>query len=263
MTAVAEKLNLHTVRAPHTIHAGQLTLTAVSTSWLRGLGPDEWNTLCSRHLAAPESDRDPHLSGPARRLERFAGRLAVKIAVQSWHVRHTDTRVRTRDVRVDTARSGLRSGKPFVNAPVGVNLSHSGEVAVAACGPGAVGIDLERNRAMGPYLTSLLAFDGDTESRGPDHRLRAMPLPLRWACKEAVLKYFGFGLRFGAREVRLTGWHADGRFTWSPGPLLAPYTPFLGDGVENWAYGDAGGYSLALVWRRSPGPEGCTPDRGR
>ncbi|MDT9682810.1 hypothetical protein RND61_12115 [Streptomyces sp. TRM76323] len=235
----------------------------MSLTWLRGLGPDEWSALRARHLAASESGLDPDPHGPARGLERFAGRLAVKVAVRSWHVRHTGTRMRTRDVRVDTVRSGLRRGKPFVNAPVGVNLSHSGEFAVAACGPGAVGIDLERNRAMGPHLTSLLAFDGDTEGGGPGHRLRTMPLPLRWACKEAVLKYLGFGLRFGAREVRLTDWRADDRFTWAPGPLLAPYAPLLGEGVESWAHDDVGGYSLALVWRRPPGPQEPPADRGR
>lgn len=32
-----------------------------------------------------------------------------------------------------------------------------------------IGIDLERNRPMGPCLASLLAFDDGMESRGPDH----------------------------------------------------------------------------------------------
>ncbi|MGD9486100.1 hypothetical protein WDH52_23135 [Streptomyces sp. TRM70308] len=78
-----------------------------------------------------------------------------------------------------------------------------------------------------------------------------MPLPLRWACKEAVLKYFGFGLRFDTREVRLTSWRPDHRFTWTPGTALAAYTPLLGKGVENWAYSNLDGYCLALAWRRN------------
>ncbi|MER6806331.1 MULTISPECIES: hypothetical protein [Streptomyces] len=76
-----------------------------------------------------------------------------------------------------------------------------------------------------------------------------MPLPLRRARKEAVLEYFGFGLRFDTREVRLTSWRPDHRFTWAPGHALAAYTPLLGEGVENWAYSDLDGYCPALAWR--------------
>ncbi|MCZ9349135.1 hypothetical protein NGM36_04890 [Streptomyces mutabilis] len=251
--AVAGRLALHRARPPRTLHAGRLALTVVSLTWLRELNPDEFANLCARR---PGTARATRFRGPrasVRRLERIAGDLAVGRAVQSWHARHAHRRVSTRDIRVDTLRSGLRSGKPFVSLPVGVSLSHSGDFAVAACGPGIVGVDLERNRPVGPCLASLLALDDSLGEGVTGRRLRTMSLPLRWACKEAVLKYFGFGLRFDPREVQLTGWRPDNRFTWTPGSSLAAYTPRLGEEVEHWAYDDLDGYCLALVWRRTYG----------
>ncbi|MEE1928877.1 hypothetical protein V1J52_11925 [Streptomyces sp. TRM 70351] len=247
---VARSLSLRRACPPQTVIAGRLALTSVSLTWLRALGPYAFDALCARH---PGTVRSARFGGPrasARRLEWIAGRLALELAVQAWHARNARRHVGVRDIRVDTACGGLRSGKPFVNLPVGIGLSHSGDFAVAACGPGAIGVDLERKRPMGPYLASLLTFEGGVQGGVPGHRLWSMPLPLRWACKEAVLKYFGFGLRFDTREVRLTDWRPDHRFTWTPGPLLAAYTPRLGNEVESWVYGDLDGYCLALVWRR-------------
>ncbi|GAA2461919.1 4'-phosphopantetheinyl transferase superfamily protein [Streptomyces mauvecolor] len=227
---------------------GGPTLTVVSIAWLHRRGPAMRAALESQHLSAPEAAHAGKLILPKRRLDWFAGRLAVKSAVAAHFWRHSDTRVRTRDVHVEVETKGLRAGKPHVDLPLGVGLAHSGDFAVAACGPNTIGVDLERNRPMGPHFADLLAVPPAVEP-GARRRLEDMPLPLRWACKEAVLKAFGFGLRFDPREVRLTTWCPDGGFTWRLGPEIAAYAPPGDSGSYRSLVREIDGYAFALVWR--------------
>jgi len=223
---------------------GPLTLAVVSIAWLREQAGAARAEIEMRHLSEEEAAYAAGLRVPKRRFEWLAGRLAVKHSVCAYRQRHAGAVTRTREVRIRAVESGLRTGKPLVDGPVEIGLSHSADFAIAACGPRAIGVDLELSRAMAPGLAELLAVDGATD------RLAAMSTSLRWACKESVLKYFGFGLRVDTREVALTRWHADGRFSWTAGPVLRGHEPSAADAwrLDSWA-GEVDGYSLALVWR--------------
>lgn len=243
-----ECLALDPARPLYVTHVrGPLTLSVVSIAWLRGIGDRARTALESRHLSDVESAQARQLSLRKRRLEWLAGRLALKHGVCAYQRRHFGARQGTRDVHVSVVTDGLCAGRPQVDFPVQVGLSHSVDFAVAACGPRAVGIDVERVRRMPPLLTELLTTTtpGTAESVG----VRAMPPSLRWACKEAVLKHFGFGLRVDPQEVELTDWRPDGRFSWRAGPGLRLHAPDSdGTRFDSWAR-EVDGYSLALVWR--------------
>ncbi|MFF8287064.1 hypothetical protein ACF06W_30730 [Streptomyces albus] len=224
-----------------------LTLAVVSLTWLRALSTPDRRALAGRHLTQDEAAFGAALPVPKRRAEWLAGRLALKSAVRA-HQRYRLGCAATPGSRlpVRTLADGLRAGKPYVAAPVEVALTHAGDFAVAVCGPRPVGVDLERHRTVTPYLARLL-----TVPDGPGtERLRRMPLTLRWAAKEAVLKHYGFGLRIGggAREVELTGWALDGRFTWRPSAALADHLPYDGGRTVCLAQ-DIDNYSFAMVWQ--------------
>ncbi|WP_371525590.1 4'-phosphopantetheinyl transferase superfamily protein [Streptomyces sp. NBC_01283] len=227
----------------------RLTLAVVSIAWLRAQGDTARARTEKRHLSAREAAQARLLPSPRRRYEWLAGRLALKHAVTAYQHRRLGRSGEPRAIQVSALRDGPRAGKPVVDVPAEVGLSHSGDFAVAVCGPHAIGVDLEHRRELPPMVSELLTHDGDPYSaRAGPRQVAAMPLALRWACKEAVLKYYGFGLRIDTREVGLTGWEQDGRFRWSAGPGLLRRAPAAGSvRLESWA-GETNGYSLALVW---------------
>ncbi|BCL32964.1 4'-phosphopantetheinyl transferase family protein [Streptomyces aurantiacus] len=228
---------------------GPLTIAVVSIAWLRGRDEADRATIEARHLSAAEIPQAARLRLRKRRLEWLAGRLAIKHSVCAYQQRHAGTSTRPRDITVGVVPDGLRAGKPFVDARVEVGLSHSVDFAVAVCGPRAVGIDVERVRQVAPPLAELLTLPPEVAADPRLGGVGAMPLPLRWACKEAVLKHFGFGLRVDSREVRLTQWWPDGRFVWRAGPQLRRLAPAAdGTRFDSWAR-EVDGYALALVWQ--------------
>ncbi|WP_107657368.1 4'-phosphopantetheinyl transferase family protein [Nocardia suismassiliense] len=199
------------------------------------------------HMSAAEAVHAATLPIPKRRTEWLAGRLAAKLAVQEYRRRHFGIHDATRDIVVSTISAGPRAGMPVVDGAAGISISHSGEFAVAACASGPVGIDLERHRPFAPLLRAELGTPIVSEPNSRHARLDTMGTPLRWACREAVLKYFGFGLRIDPREVRLTGWRADGEFQWAAGPSLRHMAAAL-----RWPHRaravEGQDYCLALVW---------------
>jgi 4'-phosphopantetheinyl transferase len=240
---------LRVARPLHVRHvpAGPL-IAAVSIAWLRTLEPHALERLRRRHLAPDEVEFAHALPFAKRRWEWLAGRLAIKLAV-AHHLRfRPGPALATRAVRVTPVAEGPAKGKPEVNASVEVGLSHSADFAVAACAAGPVGIDVERRRDFPPYTRELLAFTPGELDHPAAGRLTAMPETLRWACKEAVLKRYGVGLRVDVREVVLTGWHADGTFTWRAGPCLRRSVPASSRPDRGWAE-ETGGYAVALVCR--------------
>ncbi|MFG2346870.1 4'-phosphopantetheinyl transferase family protein [Streptomyces phaeochromogenes] len=245
-----EILALDPSRPLYVSHArGPLTIAVVSIAWLRGRDEADRAAIGARHLSDDEMDQAVQLRLRKRRLEWMAGRLAIKHSVCAYQQRHVGVSVRPRDITVAVVPDGLRAGKPTVNARVEVGLSHSADFAVAACGPRAVGVDIERSRQLPPPLAELLTLPPEVPA-GPEFgSVGAMPLSLRWACKEAVLKHFGFGLRVDSREVRLTKWWPDGRFAWRAGPELRRHAPAADSTrLDSWAR-DVDGYALALVWQ--------------
>ncbi|MFG2317657.1 MULTISPECIES: 4'-phosphopantetheinyl transferase family protein [Streptomyces] len=228
----------------------RLTLAVVSIARLRERGPHALAALRSRYLTPAETEQAAALRVPRRRVEWLAGRLALKHAVSAHGRRHWDLAREPRTVEVRAVTGGLQAGRPVVDAPVEVGLTHSGDFAVAVCGPHAVGVDLEHDRPMPPTLARVLDEECDPKAPSADaRRLAAMPAMLRWTCKEAVLKYYGFGLRVDAAEVALTGWLPDGRFTWRPGGGLLRHAPVAGTRRPTGWAGVVGGHHLALVER--------------
>ncbi|WP_228555706.1 4'-phosphopantetheinyl transferase family protein [Catenulispora pinisilvae] len=222
------------------------TLAVVSIASLRARGESVRAELSHRHLTPEEQARAGAFAREGRRIEWLAGRLAVKYAVTTHLNRASGQAAETSAIEVRAVASGPRAGKPFVNAPVEVGLSHSGDFAIAACGSGTLGIDLECGRDVSPVLTKVL--DESRPSGDPGGRLSSIPATLHWACKEAVLKHFGFGLRIDSREVVLTEWLPNAHFSWRPGPTLRSRTASSAYPSHGIAH-QISGYSLALVWR--------------
>lgn len=235
---------------------GTSTFALVSTAWLRELPESRRADFAARYFADSEARFAATLPVAKRRLEWLAGRFALKCAVRAHQRGRLGLRPDpARTVRIRTVAEGLCAGKPYVDGPFEVGLTHAGDFALAVCAPRAIGVDLEPRRSVTPYLERLLLLDDAADDlaggTGPGRAgLRRMPLTLRWACKEAVLKHFGFGLRIGGgvREVELTGWHPDGRFTWRPGPALERHLPTDGAGRTRCLAREIDGYSLAMVW---------------
>lgn len=246
----AGAITLDPARPLHLCHpAPRLVLAVVSIAWLHSRGDAVRQRLAARYLTAEEAAHAATLRLPERRCEWLAGRLALKHGVSAYQQRYSAAAAEPRGIRVRRIEVGPQAGRPVVDAPVEVGLSHSAGFAVAACGAHAVGVDLEHQRTVPPLLSEILSRDGHPGSPDPGaRRLAAMPLPLRWACREAVLKHYGVGLRVDSREVVLTGWHGDGRFTWRAGPGLLRRAPAAERGCRaSWAQA-VDGYFLALVW---------------
>lgn len=241
-------------RRPLTIRhlAGGPTLAVVSIAWLAAIGDGGQVRLARQHLSAAEQRHRQSLHVRKRRVEWLAGRLAVKHGVRSYQrTRLGAAATPAPEVCVRRIDNGPRAGKPFVDLPVEIAVTHSGDFAVAACGPHPVGIDLEPVREVTPYLAGLLAVPGAGIGDKARKRLLGMPHALRWACREAVLKYYGVGLRLGGpRQVELTGWHPDGRFTWRAAPELREYCAASAQFPPLECFASVtDGYALAVVWR--------------
>ena len=231
---------------------GPFTFAVVSVAWLRALDPRERERLAERRLAPVERARYEQLTLPKRRSEWLAGRLAVRHAVAdqlrgAGPAALADGRA-PRDAVVHTVSEGPRAGKPFVAAPVHIGLSHSVDFALAVCGSHPVGVDLE-GQPIGPYLARLLAVPEGADASEGMRRVAEMPLPLRWACREAVVKYTGVGTRSALQETRVTDWLPDGTFRWSPGATLLHHSHGADSlPAHGWAR-QVGAYALAVTWR--------------
>lgn len=172
-----------------------------------------------------------------RRREWLAGRVAAKSALGEHLWRSDHKRVLPADLVIHAVQSGPRAGQPWSASGHGISISHSAELAVSAVASRSCGIDVERIRPLPVLVEEALASPGDIPS---------LPLALRWACKESVLKASGMGLRFDLRWLAITSYQPSGRFEWQTSPE-APPLPTLSESFQSWA-GFLGAYALALVW---------------
>ncbi|WP_322037458.1 4'-phosphopantetheinyl transferase family protein [Burkholderia cepacia] len=100
-----------------------------------------------------------------------------------------------------------RFGKPRLPPPhasLGFNVSHAGDLIIAAIRPGGeIGVDIERrDRAIPPRLADVV-FNHDEQdclSRCDDWRSAFL---LGWTCKEAVLKCIGCGLLRDPKRIKV------------------------------------------------------------
>lgn len=254
LAGLDDRLRLDPAR-PLLVHRapGPLTFAVVSIAWLRSLEPDAREELAEVRLHASERAVHRGLTLPKRRSEWLAGRLAIKYAVAD-HLRGTGAPApghaprAPRDIVVRTVPDGPRAGKPFVREPVHIGLSHSLDYAIAACGTHPLGIDLE-GQPMGPHVARMLAVPGGRHAPAGLRRVAGMPLALRWACREAVVKYTGVAGRSALHQTRVTDWQPDGTFRWSPGPTLLQHSRGADSlPAHGWAR-QLGTYALAVTWR--------------
>jgi phosphopantetheinyl transferase len=145
-----------------------------------------------------------------RRLDWLGGRLAAKAAV--LNLLQWQTGPQQVEILPDaTGQPVVRvSGAPRDAEPIGVTISHSGQIAAAAAyrrsQAGAVGLDVERLAPVEPALYQIAFTPEEIRylegSASPGERnTRVLRL---WTAKEAVLKAIGRGLRASLQSVAVT-----------------------------------------------------------
>jgi len=216
-----------------------------------------------------------------KRRERLAGRLAARAAIRAAWPEQADERLPQLRVRED----GLRAGQPYLeglfseplaqgrDGGFGITLSHSGDLAMAAVGPGAVGLDLEEVAPRDEGFLSLAFTPSECTDLAPLAAAWGLTfdevLTLHWCAKEAALKRLGVGLRAALQEIEITfsrertplAWtHVNGPHcslvssTWRStvrvrqAPDLSTPWPNGREEVLKLGAACAGGYVYAVLW---------------
>lgn len=130
-------------------------------------------------------------------------------------------------------------GRPRLSAagqPLAVSFSHCGPLtAIALAREGRVGIDL---------IDAERSWPGAEDPEGMPHGKRA------WACREALLKALGLGLRLPPESILLAPEGPGFRILAMPG------------GPEGWEFalmpapGAGAGLTIALAWNEAGAPAG-------
>lgn len=156
---------------------------ARAPAWKRMLSKEE----AARHAAFPRAERRrAFLLGRAAARTLLAGVLGVPPPAVPLQAAADGA------VDVGAVADGLR-----------LSIAHSGDEAVAAVAPHAVGADLEKVK---PRRAGIERFVLHPMDHGPPARWpigRAAALTLAWVLKEAVLKALRTGLRLSATKLRL------------------------------------------------------------
>jgi 4'-phosphopantetheinyl transferase len=232
------------VRVRHAV--GPLTIAIVSVAWLRSLDEATLAHVADRHLTADRAEWG-ELRFRKRRLEWLAGRIAVKRSVAAFSERYDARVLDPASIRVGRVGEGPFAGRPYVHGGPAIALSHSGDFAIAAAAPRSVGLDLERATQM---TETHVRYALSPREESAPAAARPMPLVLRWACKEALLKLFGVGLRLGMQVVDVVEWTAEGRFGWRAAEALERVVAQPTDARLHGSWASMiSGYALALAWR--------------
>lgn len=182
------------------IHAAVVDVRA-----LRGLGEPELQAIAREHLCEREWEVWSRLEIPKRRVEWLGGRVAAKWAVIGWT--GASARRTAREIEIQVEPSGERAGRPFCAGGPELSIAHSFDRAAAIAASHPVGMDLERLR---PVSSTLEEYCGTANERAS-----GVPLLVRWAAKEALLKLAGTGLRAPMSEIQIRGWRPDGSVLWA------------------------------------------------
>ena len=145
-------------------------------------------------LSADERRRASKIRHAGRRRQFVMGRVAARSLLSEFLGASPAT------VPLRTAPDG---GVDVVGVPLYLSIAHSREHAVAAIGPRAVGVDLERIAPRSPGLARRMLRDDELAV------FQALPLEpvcaviLVWTLKEAALKATRTGLRRSLKDLRL------------------------------------------------------------
>jgi len=153
--------------------------------------------------------------------------------------------------------AATEQGKPFAllegqPAPVGFNLSHSGEHGLIALAPsGRLGVDVEE-RTPRRNLDELAATVCGPSERAewaatPDHRKQGLFLRL-WTVKEAIIKAFGTGHTLDVSQLQVPKPIRDGERTGTFRFPQMPETTWRIDNLETQAF------AAALAQEVAPSP---------
>jgi phosphopantetheinyl transferase len=130
-----------------------------------------------------------------------------------------------------------------------LSLSHSGERALCATGPGRVGADIERIQARIPELVSDFFTRPEAalvEGAPASHRNEL--ITLIWSAKEAVLKALRLGLTVDTRAVTCLP-DLEAQSEWKPFSVRFDPHWFAGPALRGW-WQTVEGYALTIVTER-------------
>jgi 4'-phosphopantetheinyl transferase len=198
-------------------------------------GPEAREQLAQEHLHPNERAVWKRLVSPKRQVEWLGGRLAAKQAVIAQRAQRTAPPGLPAEIEIGQEASGPCQGRPSCRGGPEVSISHSGEHAIAVAAADRIGVDLERLRPVSQTLIDYCTAPGED--------LRHLPVLIRWAAKEALLKLAGVGLRGSMRGLWLGRWEVEGDLTWWAESALEPQL----EGARLWA-GLSRGYALAIAW---------------
>lgn len=193
-----------------------------------------------RVLSAPERAMFHSFTLAKKRRQWLAGRLAAKAALQIARPASAE-----RFSAISLLPQAGRSGPP--QAPEGwhLSISHSGQVAAAACARHPLGIDIEARRAFRPAVINRFVSPAELSRLAPvstnDPRLT-----LIWSLKEAALKARHAASITEISQVIWTGWGRGTRAFVSDRKLHRPHAH--GGFVRN--------YALALITCDASGERG-------
>jgi 4'-phosphopantetheinyl transferase len=171
----------------------ELGMRTIHLGWTRIDDADD--TL----LTAKERQLAGRTTTPKRKREFVAGRMAAHRCVDAACAARVHCDILAQP-------GGFDAGRPIVvpSRGLSISISHSGRWAVAASAHGApLGVDIERvDLNPEPSFIQEAFAAGELESWNlKDAPAGTVSLP--WACKEAVLKVWGVGLRAALGQVSI------------------------------------------------------------
>ncbi|HEX3540645.1 MAG TPA: 4'-phosphopantetheinyl transferase superfamily protein, partial [Acidimicrobiales bacterium] len=152
----------------------------------RWADPANRELIMRRYLGASERRRYEKES-PRGRHRWLLGRIAVKDALRQWHWDGGAGPLFPAEFAIENEASG----RPVVpGRPERISIAHTGDVAVALVGRGAVGIDVEAVEERSPQFAAMACTAAERAL------LDGTPVDLTrfWTAKEAVAKAVGTGL---------------------------------------------------------------------